>query len=103
MPPEAKRGKVTYKATTNPRGALFHLPPGYQVVESPNGVVSVVRERERKILDSEQEALEAAEAARAKDGNLTIPPSCMSTRAPVVLLVPQVNVDRIELVKLVSA
>ena len=50
----SKRGKVMYKATTVNRDALYHLPNGYQIIESPNGVVSIVKERLRAITIDEE-------------------------------------------------
>ena len=50
----SKRGKVMYKATTINRNALYQLPNGYQIIESPNGVVSIVKERRRMITTDEE-------------------------------------------------
>ncbi len=48
------------------------VPPGYQIVESVNGVVSLARERPAEILPEEVELVEAAIRRHPKAGNYRV-------------------------------
>jgi hypothetical protein len=56
-----KTGKPRYTFTREPKGELLErIPPGYEIVESVNGVVSLIKVRPRLILPEEITSLEKA-------------------------------------------
>ena len=58
---ETKSGKPRYFFTRKDQGDLVdELPAGFEIRESPNGIVSLARERPRRIQDSEVQLVKAA-------------------------------------------
>ena len=58
---ETKSGKPRYFFSRKDHGDLVdELPAGFEIRESPNGIVSLARERPRRIQDSEVQLVKAA-------------------------------------------
>ena len=58
---QTKTGKPRYFFSRKDQGDLVdELPAGFEIRESPNGIVSLAREKPRRILDSDVELIQAA-------------------------------------------
>ncbi len=65
-----KTGKCRYAFARKPTGrAIFYLPEGYEIIESPNGVVSLRKIRQSPISSEEVQAV-----VRRSDGIIISPP-----------------------------
>jgi hypothetical protein len=65
-----KTGRPRYFFARQPRDEpMDSMPSGYQIAESVNGVVSLVKERPRLIAPEERAAIEAALIRHPKSGN----------------------------------
>lgn len=55
-----KKGTVRYAMSRSEEGAIDELPEGYEVTESPNGMVSVRLAKPRLILPAEEALVKSA-------------------------------------------
>ncbi len=68
-----KSGKPRYFFAREPKGeALDSVPEGYQIEESVNGVISLVKERPKLIAPTETAAVEAALKRHPQGGNYRV-------------------------------
>jgi len=68
-----KTGKPRYYFARKPKGEpVEHIPEGYEIKESVNGVVSLAKARPAQILPQELAAVEAAVRAHPRSGNYRV-------------------------------
>jgi hypothetical protein len=69
-----KTGKPRYAFVRDPQGkrVVEAIPDGYQISESVNGIVSLVKERQQKLLPQEIAAVEEAVRRHSKARNYRV-------------------------------